>query len=323
MSGPFVYTPTGPSYQDFGSSPYTSQFFNRQRVSPHIPTVNLNDPSAPNTPIRGSRILDDDPWTSPRPRSRRPSWHAGMSSPFIGAPSLPVPDDFVHTRRRSFDNRYQRPNVDYYQSQQPNPYPWMTPGTPMPTAVPGPSYSYTGYPPVVPSELHPLLRPDSHAIYFDLSFFEFRPLDAKGRPIPAHTLAEPATHPPTTRLVITSDRIPQWPILLDYYAATAGTARSPSMLPPITLGDVLTGIHETMQTQITHREWAELSDTEETAVGKAYVKRYKLVPGYETRIAADGVRRIDYLLKRVMFAGLTRKSGDQGYENLKIHFKSK
>jgi len=35
------------------------------------------------------------------------------------------------------------------------------------------------------------------------------------------------------------------------------------------------------------------------------------------------VRRIDYLLKRVMFAGLSRKSGDQGYENLKLHVKSK
>jgi len=85
----------------------------------------------------------------------------------------------------------------------------------------------------------------------------------------------------------------------------------------------LTAVHEAMQTQITHKEWAELDDKEEIAVGKAYVKRYKLVPGYESRVAADGVRRIDYLLKRVMFAGLSRKNGDQGYENLKLQVKSR
>lgn len=325
MSGPYVYTPSAPSYRDLGPSPYLSQFNNRQRVSPHIPVVNLNDPSAPNTPIRGSKILDEDPWNPPYIRSRRPSWHAGMSAPVLSAPamtapSLSVPADYYHTRRRSLDNRSLQLNVsDYY---QPNPYPWMIPGVP-PTPASGPPYAYGGYPPVVPSELHPLLRQDSHAIYFDLSHFEFRPVDAKGGPLPVHLLAEPATHPPTTRLVIKTDQNPNWPIVLDYYAATLGASYPPAALPPITLGDVLLAIHESMQTQITHKEWAELDQREEIAVGKAYVKRYKLVPGYETRIAAEGVRRVDYLLRKVMFGGLARKSGDQGYENLKLIVKSK
>ena len=323
MSGPYVYTPSAPSYQDLGPSPYLSQFYNRPRVSPHIPTVGLADPSAPNTPIRGSRILDEDPWTSPRPRSRRPSWHAGMATPFSTQPTLTVPTDYALTRRRSLDNRYQRPNVvDYYQNQQPNPYPWMVPGVP-PALVPGSSYQYAGYPPFVPSELHPLLRPDSHAIHFDLSLFDFRPVDSRGRPISVQTLTEPATHPPTTRLVITSERIPQWPVLLDYHAATLRTSHSASALPPITLGDVLYAIHQTLQSQITHREWAELDDNEETTVAKAYMRRYKLVPGHESRLAAEGVKRVDYLVKRVMFAGLSRKSGDQGYENLRLLVKSR
>jgi hypothetical protein len=324
MSGPYVYTPPTPSYQDL-ASPYLYQFHNRQRVSPHIPTVNLADPSAPNTPIRSSRILDEDPWTPPHPRTRRPSWHAGMSTPFLTAPTLTVPTDYTHSRRRSLDNRYQRPNViDYYQNQQSNPYPWMVPGTPAPpTPASNPPYLYTHYPPVVPSEIHPLLRPDSQAIYFDLSFFEFRPVDAKGKPISVQTLAEPATHPPTTRLVVTSDRIPQWPVLLDYHAATLGTPHSSSALPPITLGDVLYAIHQTMQTQITHREWAELDDKDETVVAKAYMRRYKLVAGHESRLAAEGVKRVDYLLKKVLFAGLSRKNGDQGYENLRLLVKSR
>jgi hypothetical protein len=78
-----------------------------------------------------------------------------------------------------------------------------------------------------------------------------------------------------------------------------------------------------MQTQITHREWAELNRDEEIAVSKAYVKRYKLVPGFETHIASEGVRRVDYFLRKAMFAGLSRKAGDQGYENLKLQVKSK
>ena len=82
-------------------------------------------------------------------------------------------------------------------------------------------------------------------------------------------------------------------------------------------------IHQTMQTQITHKEWAELDEREELAVGKAYMRRYKLVPGYESRLAGEGVKRVDYLFKKVAFAGLSRKNGDQGYENLKLLVKSK
>ena len=320
MSGPFVYTPSTPSYQELGPSPYLYQFSNRQRISPHIPTISLNDPSAPNTPIKNSKVLDEDPWTTPRPRIRRPSWHAGMSTPFLSAPTLAVPTSDALTRRRSLDNRYGRPSVTDY--QQTNPYPWMVPGVPIPAAPVSGVYAYTQYPPFVPSELHPLLRPDSRAIFFDLSLFEFRPVDARGKPISAHTLAEPATHPPTTRLVVTAEQIPQWPVLLDYYAATLGTSHS-SSLPPITLGDVLYAIHQTMQTQITHREWAELDDRDETVISRAYMRRYKLVAGHESRLAAEGVKRVDYLLKKVMFAGLTRKSGDQGYENLKLLVKTR
>lgn len=217
------------------------------------------------------------------------------------------------------DNRYQRPNIVGYQ-QEPNPYPWMVPGAPIPPAIPsGSPYTYgTNYAPFVPTELHPLLREGSRAIQFNLSEFEFKPLDAKGKPIAFNTLTEPATYPPTTKLTIKAEQMPQWPMLLDYYAATLGTPHSAAGLPPITLGDVLYAIHETMQTQITHREWADLDEREGTAVGKAYVKRYKLAPGHETRIAAQGVKRVDYLLKKVWFAGLTRKSGDNGFDHLKL-----
>jgi len=78
-----------------------------------------------------------------------------------------------------------------------------------------------------------------------------------------------------------------------------------------------------MQTQITHREWAELDDRDEAVVAKTYMRRYKLVAGHESRLATEGVKRVDYLLKRVMFNGLTRKTGDQGYENFKLLVKGR
>lgn len=83
------------------------------------------------------------------------------------------------------------------------------------------------------------------------------------------------------------------------------------------------GIYQTMQTQITHKEWAQLDEKEEVAVAKAYQKRYKSYPGHESHLAAEGVKRVDYLLKKIMFAGLSRRSGDQGYENLKLLVKSR
>jgi hypothetical protein len=73
-----------------------------------------------------------------------------------------------------------------------------------------------------------------------------------------------------------------------------------------------------MQTRIVQRDWARLDEMKKTAVAKAYTRRSKLVAEQESRIAAEGVKRVDFLLEKVMFAGLTRENGDQGYENLKL-----
>lgn len=354
MPSPIVYafTPSAPFYPDLGASPYLAQFYNRPKVSPHIPTVGLIEPSPPNTPTRSTRALNDDQdhWAPPR-RPRRPSWHAGMSTPFLNASALTVPADYTHRRPRSVDNRYQQPNVaDYHQNQQPEqtpeqqyvgpssvpsdyprtrppssdnrrqrpnvvdydqnqlrtPEPWMVPGAP----------KYVG-PSSATYELHLLLRHDSQAISLDLSSFEFRPVNAKGEPISSRILAEPATRPPITRLVVSSDQIPKWPVHLDYHAAISNT-RSSSVLQPITLADILYAIHRTIQTQVTHREWAELDEDDQIAVEEAYKRRCKLALGHEARLVSEGVKRVDYLHKKVMFAGLVRECDGQGYANLKL-----
>jgi len=317
MSSPYLYTPTSSQPPELSPSPYLYQYYNQPRISPYIPTVPL-DMSGPNTPNRTPRILDDDRWAPPHPRQRRPSWHAGMSTPaslgirpgFGGSPNafdnLALPDDYRSGRPRSFDGRnYQRPSGYYDYPVEDDP--WMSPGYPYHTH----------------SRIHPLLKGGSRyvPILFDLSSPSFDPQEIVGpgrtHSISRQILAQPATDPAITRLVITCDAVPQWPIYLDYNAAAGGYV-SPRDMSPITVGDVLYAIHTSFQTQISHMDWARLNDMEETAIARAYTRRYKSFASMEQLLASQGVRRVDYLLKTFMFAGLVHASGDDGYENLKL-----
>jgi hypothetical protein len=328
MSSPFIFTQRVSSQPpELHPSPYLFQYHNAPRISPYIPSIPL-DLSAPNTPNRPPRDLDDDRWDDDRwdeprnePRRRRPSWHAGTPAPALvavpsgyGAYNAPLqnlgpPQDY-HNRRRSFDGRlYQEPSTPAYYN------PWS---------------SSAGYPYPARSQIHPLLKGASRypPIVFDLSSPSFNPLEIVGsrqfQPISPQVLAQTATDPPTTRLVITCDIVPQWPIYLDYNAATAAAsggylnlATSPDLMP-ITLGDVLYAIHTSFQTQISHRDWARLTDNEETAVARAYTRRCRAFPSREQQLASQGVRRVDYLLKTFMFVGLVRAAGDDGFDNLKL-----
>lgn len=320
MSSPYFFTPkVSAQPPELHPSPYLLQYHNPPRVSPYIPTVPL-DLSAPNTPNRPPRILDDDRFGSHEPRPRRPSWHAGMAvPPAIGVPAGygaynapfqnlgPMPE--YNTRRRSFDPRlYQEPSAPAYYN------PMMPP---------------VGYPYQSHTQIHPLLNGALRyvPIMFDLSSPSFNPLESVGsgrfQQIPPQILAQPATDPPTTRLEITCDLVPQWPIYLDYNAATAAVpggylnVASPDLMP-ITLGDVLYAVHTHFQTQIRRQEWDRLSEAESTAIARAYTRRYRAFPSMEQLLASEGVRRVDYLLKTFMFAGLIRVAGDDGFDNLKL-----
>jgi len=322
MSSPFIFTPReSVQSPELHPSPYLFQYYNPPRISPYIPTVPL-DLSNPNTPNRPTRILDDDRFSPPpEPRPRRPSWHAGMATPAnfgihpagygaYNAPfqSLGPPSDY-HSKRRSFDSRL------YQDSSAPGYYnTWLPP---------------VGYPYPSHSKIHPLLDGATRyiPIIFDLSSPSFNPLESdrsdRVHSIPPEVLAHPATDPPTTRLMITCDILPQWPIYLDYSAATAAASggyvnRASPDLMPITVGDVLYAIHTHFQTQIRHQDWNQLSEVEETAIARAYTRRCRAFPSMEQLLASQGVRRIDYLRKTFMFAGLVRVAGDEGYDNLKL-----
>lgn len=67
-----------------------------------------------------------------------------------------------------------------------------------------------------------------------------------------------------------------------------------------TVGDVLHQVHDTLQRQITHEEWQQLTTEEKELVSRAYARRCRGRPD----LLSKGVRRVDFLQKRVIVEGL-------------------
>ena len=128
-------------------------------------------------------------------------------------------------------------------------------------------------------------------------------------------LSQPATNPPITRMRITHDAIPQWPIEIKLQYDEVQMAAMP---PPITLGDVLYMIHFSMRRQISHQDWAVLSDSRHDAVALAYTRRYRKVSTLAEVEASQGVKRVDYLEDRFIFKGLIRMNGEEGFFHWKM-----
>ncbi|KAF9232431.1 hypothetical protein BU15DRAFT_10476, partial [Melanogaster broomeanus] len=153
-------------------------------------------------------------------------------------------------------------------------------------------------------------------LYFDLADPSFLPLwigPGQTAPITPDELREPATDPSITRMRITHDAIPDWPIDIQYHDYTASTTPF-----PITLGDVLYLIHSSLHRQITHQDWAQLSLSEETAIARAYTRRRKSVPSAAQEQASQGVKRIDYLREKHIFRGLVGTHDEDGFHHWKL-----
>ncbi|KAL4064708.1 hypothetical protein V8B97DRAFT_1987251 [Scleroderma yunnanense] len=295
MSGPYVYTPQ--TYQPtsyLSYSPYAPR-------SPFIPAGSFpSSPLHPPSPYLGPAMpfpssfgesYDDGYWP---PRPRRPSWHAGMQpSPFLQTPGIPY-----RTRTRSFGSMWPGDAVQLS--------PWAYPYQSGTSAF----------------EIHPLLNgemPPTNFL-FDMSLPTFMPIRFIG-PGPGQSiviceeLSQPATNPPITRMRITHDAIPQWPIDIKLQYDEIQMAAMP---PPITLGDVLYMIHFSMRRQISHHDWAKLSDSQHDAIALAYTRRYRRVSSFAEVEASQGVKRIDYLEDRFIFKGLIRMNDEDGFFHWKM-----
>ncbi|KAF8991124.1 hypothetical protein BDQ17DRAFT_312901 [Cyathus striatus] len=147
-------------------------------------------------------------------------------------------------------------------------------------------------------------------------------------PIPGHTLAEPATEPPTLgRLVLKAEKLP-WPIIASvrtsapspspsparprFYlggssgskkaAAAAAAAAPPIVTTPVSNLDVLYALHVSLSTRVTQQEWDALGhgSKAQRKVSRAYEKRCtRMGGGWES-----GVRRIDFLEGKTKLVGI-------------------
>jgi hypothetical protein len=324
MTSSFVYTPQ----INYRNSPYLAPFYN-QTYSPFIPELSLSNspytrapslPPSPNpgyiplaspytpsqVPFPGSPdlgVYPPDPWT----RERRPSWHGD-------GPANSATTAWLNSPVQSYQRQLTR-------SFGANPYP-------QPAGLDGYWPAASSYSPYIPPQLlpqitmHPWLNaemPRSDFI-FNLSTPQFAPMRYIGNNqsilLTNEELAQPATHPPIYQLHIQCDLIPNWPISLQYNPNPYRSDNTyPTVAPPITLGDVLSGVHNSLHLGISQYDWASLPVEQERAVSRAYTKRCKAMAS-TTMIRNEGVRRVDFLLGKVWFRGLARVG--EGLENVKL-----
>ena len=169
-------------------------------------------------------------------------------------------------------------------------------------------------------KLHPLLNGElpRKDFFFDLAAPNFTPVRLSGTGqsmfLSDDELRTPATNPPIMHMCIMHDAFPQWPIdiALQYNTYT------PTLAPPITLGDVLYMIHASLHRQISHRDWAQIDVAQETAISRAYTRRYRSVPSRAKAEANQGVKRVDYLLERHIFRGLVRAQSRDGVSHWQL-----
>lgn len=165
--------------------------------------------------------------------------------------------------------------------------------------------------------MHPLLaytRLHRAPLTYDVSFSPSARtvLDrATHSAIPAHTLAQPATDPPTpssSRLILRSDKFP-WTVVV------GGTGPRFTIGPPksgrgssanaITILDVLHAVHTTLWTPITPEEWEALGSAQ-----KKVAKRFEARCERMNMDRRSGVRRIDWLGEKTKLVGVeVDKSG--------------
>ncbi|CDO77243.1 hypothetical protein BN946_scf184747.g56 [Trametes cinnabarina] len=324
MSLPYGYP------QFYYPTPYLSPYYQQPHISPFIPPVTF--PSSPQLPPRDDRRVhwSDDAYYV---RERRPSWHATLAPPPnpVPFPSPPIivtplpqavslaaqpPPYYGHVRRAS-DSCLPQPTWYY----------------PQPVFVQPMAYQPA---PLAPA-IHPLLNGENAGgplLLFDLSQNTFNPQritahgQKKGTPVSLEELREPATHPSVYHMTITCDKLPEWPIVLEPRSTSRERSRERSPFlgvpsaaaadAPITVYDVLMAIYRTVQRQITHVDWARLSQSDMRAVSIAYTRRCRTFPSAAAFEEAQGVRRVDYLRDDYMFRGIARENSKDGFAKMKL-----
>jgi len=225
----------------------------------------------------------------------------------------------TRSRRHSFDIAYVP-----VQTAVPGPAPWPT--------VPGPYYSpgWQLAPVELPRpQLHNLINGEVVAQHLYINF-AVADLTIKKRTGPgmfdittlsSYDLEQPTTNPQMTRVRVVCDGMPQWPVDLQVIGTTLSPhRRRRAALPYLTLEDVVRAVHTSLHRKISHEEWGRLSALQETEVARAYTRRFKSSGSEwaERQQQAEGVKRIDFLLKNTWFKGFTWLEPENGVERLRL-----
>ena len=147
----------------------------------------------------------------------------------------------------------------------------------------------------LPAAIHPLLAVSkTPSLIYDMSrhISSLRPSHLSLSP---HRLAEPATEPPMTSLVIVCHHLP-WRI----------NVRARQQNGYITVADVMEGLYRALRLNVTEGEFRLLSHDMKHQVNKAFEQRYRRASFMEyAHEKAQGLRRVDFLGGKNTFLGLS------------------
>ncbi|KAH8110040.1 hypothetical protein DFH11DRAFT_1514880 [Phellopilus nigrolimitatus] len=177
----------------------------------------------------------------------------------------------------------------------------------------GPMYMNPAHAPQ--TKVHPLLK-DAHYVHLDFASPKFAPLTPSGgifgrTLVSVHSgyLTLPASYPVVAGLVLRCHEFGQFE---GAWAVTVDPGRS------VNVGDVLRAIHDTLQTRVTHAEWAKMSDHEVYEASRAYTRRCRTAEFEKMQ----GVRRVDLLGDKHWFNGMKRVKDDDPH-NFRLLVRSK
>lgn len=116
-------------------------------------------------------------------------------------------------------------------------------------------------------------------------------------------LVEPAVYPPVNSLTIHLPGLPNWSFI-----ATATQGTSSTVRPQLTASDVLHALVAQMHIPVSQEDWATRSSALRSGSGRAFHRRAASDPA----ALGIGLKRVDFLCGRTLFAGLREKSSCPG-----------
>lgn len=169
-------------------------------------------------------------------------------------------------------------------------------------------------PPKPRTQVHQLLSHDKYHLFLDLSSPVFKPLtpnNSASALIPVHQgyLDQLATSPPHHTMTIHCAALGKFE---KDWAVTLEHGRH------VSVGDVLAAVHDALRKQVTHAEWAKVTDEEAYESARAYTRRVRTA-NYEMN---QGLRRVDFLREKYFFGGITRMKNDENGHHFLLHVRA-